>query len=678
MKHLLRYTLLLLTALLPLLAMAEGEKIDLNKYVTENPDGTYTLDLETYATGWTKQTDAYVPTDFVLVLDRSGSMVNTLEGTTSREQALRAAVANFIDLVFENNPEGEDKHRISVVWYAGIDNTGSGGYNITPAIASNNPSDRTDFSLVEMTNETVKNQFKKNITDSRGFYETSPNGGIPEVGSATLCDVGLEKAYDILSDASSDGRNKVTLFFTDGEPGYAGRFHEKIANLACQAAVKLKSTALQNTATGLSGQTKTFQPVVYCIGLLSSGTAGNHNGWNDTYTNYGAQASNDIYRFMHYVSSNYNLPSSTFSTSSDTYSKYNFKSDISSAVCQGEGNASSHHGSEAPHGYFITANSASALTSAFAKIATHELKDRDERLTAATVVLDGITDNFKLPDGTVDIRLYTCAADEDHTGTTVKWSTSGTTGDGGQLIYKDVSNHKQTSSTGADHSEYWIPFTGVTPTVSGKQVSVTGYNFMEHFVGPKSDFTDDAGGTGANIFGWSGEKLILEFDIVRDPANPGGATDMQTNTATSGVYVSTLPIKNYDVPKVPVPNIIITKKDLAVGESAVFEVERVTDSGGSTPDPTNVFKNTYILTKTDSSIDPSIELVASGPGFYKVTEKTWTWNDVVTYGSGTEGTSYVQELTKADTRKTFTFGVKSAKTTILKRHNDEKNKNNVF
>ena len=201
---------------------------------------------------------------------------------------------------------------------------------------------------------------------------------------------------------------------------------------------------------------------------------------------------------------------------------------------------------------------------------------------------------------------------------------------------------------------------------------------MEHFVGPKSDFTDDAGGTGANIFGWSGEKLILEFDIVRDPANPGGATDMQTNTATSGVYVSTLPIKNYDVPKVPVPNIIITKKDLAVGESAVFEVERVTDSGGSTPDPTNVFKNTYILTKTDSSIDPSIELVASGPGFYKVTEKTWTWNDVVTYGSGTEGTSYVQELTKADTRKTFTFGVKSAKTTILKRHNDEKNKNNVF
>lgn len=54
----------------------ENEGMEVDKYVTANDDGTYTITLEAYATGEKIITDTTkeVPTDIVLVLDQSGSM----------------------------------------------------------------------------------------------------------------------------------------------------------------------------------------------------------------------------------------------------------------------------------------------------------------------------------------------------------------------------------------------------------------------------------------------------------------------------------------------------------------------------------------------------------------------------------------------------------------------------
>lgn len=740
MKHLLRYTLFLLTALLPVLAMAQVDpKIQVSKHVTENADGTYTLDLETYATGYTKQTESYVATDFVLVLDRSGSMSSNklrgnrvatgttlttsktyqvvqggrtynlsyqsgrwkrcMNGTTAtdnfttstgsytvnstdeiyetqnvtRLDALKTAVSDFVQLVYDNNPTtGTLKHAVSIVWYGG-DASGTGSVSDYAGNVTDGTTDFTSiaYDFVELETPTIATTIKNSVT---AVTTSSPN-----VGSGTFCNYGLQVAHNTLLAAKDDKRNKVTVFFTDGEPGaYAGYFHEETARDACKYAVDLKSSALENTAEGesfssdgITHNKKTFAPVVYSIGIMDSNTAFYHA--SSSYNHKGSSKAGDKYRFMHYVSSNYNL------TKADFPDTYTFASDVSSAECQGEGKASSHHGSEDPHGYFMRSDG-SDLSSAFAKIATKEIKDRNEALGASTVIKDAMTDDFKLPDGATaaDIKLYTCAIKTDNTTADTVWSATGTAVTGAVTVYKNAANKKVPSSVTGGHTEYWVPLTTVTPTISGKQVQVTGYDFKEKFVGVKRDFTDN---DSKNIIGWTGEKFIMEFVIERDPASSGAKNKMNTNTANSGVYLSgtaTDPLLAYPVPKVPVPNIIITKKGLAKGESAVFEVERVTDMAGTTPDATNVFKNTYILTKTDPSIEPSIEFVASGPGFYKVTEKTWTWNDNVTYGSGTDGNSYVQELTRTDTQKTFTFGVKigPSKTTIKPKHNAEANINN--
>ena len=750
MKHLLRYTLFLLTALLPMLAMAQVDpKIQVNKYVTENTDGTYTLDLETYATGWTKQTMAYVATDFVLVLDRSGSMAVKIpdynkrlakgkkldssktyqivkdgrtyclvygkqdgtnawwlviggysvksqlgqfsttekyevkatdeiyeETSTTRLEALKTAVNQFLDLVVENNPPaGEKQHRVSVVWYAGTNND---GLKKMVADYKGNPKTNDSDAYFEMKelvtgtpgtgqeNLSTYKHYISAVTNNDDGNDFGEGQNFPAVRGATLCEYGFQVAYNTLNQAKDDGRNKVVIFFTDGEPGTKGGFFyvPGAREAAYYAALIKSSTDLQNKVKGESGNYKTFSPLIYSIGIMDDKTSLYHA--TSAYDHKGTAKTADKYRFMHFVSSNYNKDSSDFTGDKDAF-------------------ASGTDGAEDPHDYFMRSDG-SDLSDAFAKIAQREVKDCNEDLGTTTVIKDAMTDDFKLPDGATasDIKLYTCAIKTDNTTADTVWSATGTAVTGAVTVYKNAANKKVPSSVTGGHTEYWVPLTTVTPTISGKQVQVTGYDFKEKFVGVKRDFTDNDLN---NIIGWTGEKFIMEFVIERDPASSGAKNQMNTNTANSGVYLSgtaTDPLLKYPVPKVPVPNIIITKKGLAKGESAVFEVERVTSSAGTTPDATNVFKNTFILTKTNDAIDPSIEFVASGPGFYKVTEKTWTWNDNVTYDSGTDGTpdtdgnSYVQELTNTDTKKTFTFGVKtgSSKTTIKPKHNAEANINN--
>ena len=775
MKKLYPYLLVALAVLMPMTLWADDDPFDTthklfrDKHVTSNPDGTYTLDLETYATGYTKQTMAYVPTDFMLVLDCSGSMyqnylrgnrVSTgdqlvkdkmyqividsrtynlvyatdgqlkknsstmnlnqkgwwlcLSGTSkmydydvtpvtsggksyyphirisdqekykvqktdeiyevtsvSRLDALKTAVTDFLQAVYKNNPDGTMKHRVSVVWYA--------GYNGTYSMCSSDLNQTYGFT--ELTTKTVLENYKTKIVAVDGTEKP----GSSYLGSGTLSDAGLSKAWELMYASRNDGRNKVTIFFTDGEPGvYSGFFHAKTARTACMYAEKLKSADLQNKATGGSGNEKTFDPVVYSIGIMDSHSSYRIVTESGLTSLSGSAGNYDKYRFMHYISSNYDIDVSSSST-------YNFNSDFSGATCSDE--SCTGHGSEDPHGYFMRSDG-SDLSSAFAQIAEKELKDRNEDLTdTKTVVKDVMSSNFRLPAANPSaIKLYTCDADKNNKTDKVVWRTTGDTGDPSdcKTVYKDADNKTiwKTGDAGSkptiyDHIEYWKPLKTATVSVPDtKTVSVTGYDYVEHFVGPIHDFTDDETN---NIAGWTGQKLIMEFVIEKEPSCPGGGT-LDTNDPGSGVYVtpSTLPLSSYPVPDVGIPNIEVVVKGLTSTDgSAVFEIVKVTDPTGETIATTNPYKATVVL----SSANNTAELVSVGYGYYKVTQKTWDWKHNVKYDGDsdgtpeTEGTSYVLHMedpgsgTKPN-KITFTFGNALKSGTLP--DSDEKSVNNIF
>lgn len=86
--------LLMVATLLPVMgaSAAKGDVsatgVELNKTLMLETDGTYTINLEAYATGTVTTTEVTepVPTDFVLVLDQSGSMAENITSYTYTEK----------------------------------------------------------------------------------------------------------------------------------------------------------------------------------------------------------------------------------------------------------------------------------------------------------------------------------------------------------------------------------------------------------------------------------------------------------------------------------------------------------------------------------------------------------------------------------------------------------------
>ena len=86
--------LLMVATLFPVMgaSAAKGDVsatgVELNKTLMLETDGTYTITLEAYATGTVTTTEVTepVPTDFVLVLDQSGSMKDTITSYKNKEK----------------------------------------------------------------------------------------------------------------------------------------------------------------------------------------------------------------------------------------------------------------------------------------------------------------------------------------------------------------------------------------------------------------------------------------------------------------------------------------------------------------------------------------------------------------------------------------------------------------
>ena len=103
---------------------APSDNLFVDKTVTLTEDGTYSINMEAYATGTpiTKTVELGVPLDVVLVVDQSGSLKNS-----GSVDSMKNSIRNFMNALKANGEAVGVDHRVSICSFAGDDLGGVSG-----------------------------------------------------------------------------------------------------------------------------------------------------------------------------------------------------------------------------------------------------------------------------------------------------------------------------------------------------------------------------------------------------------------------------------------------------------------------------------------------------------------------------------------------------------------------
>ena len=166
---------------------------------------------------------------------------------------------------------------------------------------------------------------------------------------ATAADYGMQHAQTIITGAANDGRKKVVVMFTDGDPTHGNSFDNSVANAAISASKAVKDTGA----------------TVYTIGC------------------FGGTPGSNVTNYMNYVSSNY--PNATSMTNAGTKASDNF---------------------------YKTVGSTADLDAIFQEI-SQTAGGATLTLGSETVLRDVVSEYFDLPENAADnitAKSYSCTA----------------------------------------------------------------------------------------------------------------------------------------------------------------------------------------------------------------------------------------------------------------------------
>lgn len=349
----------------------------MSKTVTKGEgDDQFLLTLEAFATGETRTETKDIPMDIVLVLDVSGSMDDPINGSGSQYKidVLRSAVNGFIDKVAEKSPNSS----IAVVKFASDKeyDVGNGytvsGYNYSQIVQN-----------LTAVNEAGANSLKTAVNQLTA-------------AGATRADYGMQHAQTIVNGAMGNGRQKVVIMFTDGQPSTWQSFSTTVANGAIAASKSIKE----------AGAT------VYTIGCFGTTPSDNSN----------------IDKYMNRVSSNY--PDAT----------------------------TMRDGTKTSSDYYKTVSSAEDLNNIF-KTISETIGSTPVELTSTSVLRDVISDSFTLPEGYTDgdIKAYSVSCEsstKNADGTyTYTWKT---TPDADKYDVTVADDNKTINVTDFDYVANWV------------------------------------------------------------------------------------------------------------------------------------------------------------------------------------------------------------------------------
>lgn len=270
----------------------------------------------------------------------TGVLYQRSSTSTSKLNALKAAVTNFVNSVSANAKEYNVEHRIAMVGFAsrGTDNSAweNTGLFVDGYLKKYANSEWVTSS--QLSSQDYKDALVV-VNDVDGDIAGSISRAIGNLDAegATRTSYGLEMAQKVFENNKDSERQRVVVLFTDGEPGKSG-YENSEANSALSKACVLKN---ENKAT------------VYSVGL------------------YDSDPENNTVSFMNYTSSNYPFAQSM-----------------------------TYPGSKFDDKYYMTASDADELN----KIFTNIVNDSTESSTTVTldaesVLRDILNNGFVLPAG---------------------------------------------------------------------------------------------------------------------------------------------------------------------------------------------------------------------------------------------------------------------------------------
>lgn len=285
----------------------------------------------------------------------TGVLYQRSSTSTSKLNALKAAVTNFVNSVFANAKEFNVDHQIALVGFASNENDGkSDKGSVSYGSSSQNWVNTGLFVNGQLKNYKTYGGWQWNSLTAQDYrnalVSVNTNGSITQSittaisriadSGATRTSYGLEMAQNVFANnpipANSD-RQRVVVLFTDGEPGRSG-YDKTEANNAIGEAYTLKNT---------------HNAKVYTVGL------------------YNKNPSDSVTDFMNYTSSNYPNASST-----------------------------SWPGQKVDSKYYMTASDADELNEIFTNIVDDSTESSTTvTLDAESVLRDILNDGFVLPAG---------------------------------------------------------------------------------------------------------------------------------------------------------------------------------------------------------------------------------------------------------------------------------------
>lgn len=270
----------------------------------------------------------------------TGVLYQRSSTSTSKLNALKAAVTNFVNSVSANAKEYNVEHRIAMVGFASMGTDNSAWKNTGLFVDGN----LKKYANSEWeTNSQLSSQDYKDalvvVNDVDGDIAGSISRAIGNLDAegATRTSYGLEMAQKVFENNKDSERQRVVVLFTDGEPGKSG-YENSEANSALSKAYVLKN---ENKAT------------VYSVGL------------------YDSDPENNTVSFMNYTSSNYPFAQSM-----------------------------TYPGSKFDDKYYMTASDADELNKIFMNIVEDSTESSTTvTLDAESVLRDILNDGFVLPAG---------------------------------------------------------------------------------------------------------------------------------------------------------------------------------------------------------------------------------------------------------------------------------------